>query len=96
MLYPAAGFIIWLFLGGFVGFLACKVTRNTGTYGTMSSVGAGAVSAVLACFVTSFFFRGEQSTGGFWAGIVISLAAALLGVTVLRIVSPRGTVTTIR
>ena len=96
MLYPAAGFILWLFLGGLVGFLACKVARTSTTYGTMASVGAGAVSAVVAGFATSFFFRGEQSNGGFWAGIIVALVAALVGVTLLRIVSPRGAVTTIR
>ena len=95
MLYPAAGFILWLFLGGLVGFLAGKVTRTQSAYGSMANMGAGAVSAVLAGFVTTFFFRGEQSNGGFWASLVIAVAAALLGVTVFRLVSPRG-VTTIR
>ena len=95
MLYPAAGFILWLFLGGLIGVVAGKVTRAQGAYAQMANMGVGAVTAVLAGFVTTFFFRGEQSNGGFWASLVFAVGAALLGVTVYRLVSPRG-VTTIR
>lgn len=90
MLYPAAGFIIWLFFGGLIGFIAGKVTRSHGAHAQSANMGAGAVSAVLAGFATTFFFHGGPSIAGFWTSILSAVVAALLGVTVFRFVSPRG------
>lgn len=94
-MYPAAGMIIWVLLGGVVGWLSGKITRTDGQHGTMANLGVGALAAVVAGFVTTVAFEGERSTTGFWMAIWISGCAALVAVAVFRRLN-RGRTATIR
>jgi uncharacterized membrane protein YeaQ/YmgE (transglycosylase-associated protein family) len=89
MLYPAAGIILWIFVGGLVGFIAGKVSNTEGSHGQMANLGVGSLCAVVAGFVTTFFFHGDKSTGGYWASIIIAIAAAVAGVSLFRMLYPR-------
>ena len=87
-MYPAAGIILWIFLGGLIGFIGGKVSHTEGSQGQMANLGIGALSAVVAGFLTTFWFGGERSTGGYWASLVIAAFAAIFGVTMFRIAFP--------
>lgn len=89
-MYPAAGIILWIFFGGLVGFIGGKVSHTEGSHGQMANLGVGAVCAVVAGFVTSFFFGTEPSTGGWWTSLLIATFAAIIGVTLFRLVFPRN------
>lgn len=92
-MYPAAGIILWIFLGGLIGFIGGKVTHTEGSHGQMTNLGIGALCAVVAGFITSFFFHGERSTGGYWASLIIAAFAAIIGVTLFRVLFPRRVAT---
>jgi uncharacterized membrane protein YeaQ/YmgE (transglycosylase-associated protein family) len=87
-MYPAAGIPIWIVLGGIIGWLSGKVTHTDGYRGTMANTGVGAVSAVLAGFVVTFFYHGERSTSGFGLAIIVAALAAIAAVAVYRFVFP--------
>ena len=88
-MYPAAGIFLWIFLGGLIGFIGGKISHTEGSHGQMANLGIGALCAVVAGFVTTFWFGGERSTGGYWASLLIATFAAVLGVTLFRVVFPR-------
>ncbi len=94
-MYPAAGVIIWIMLGGIVGLLTGKVTHTDGPHGTMANIGVGGISAVLAGFITTVAFNGEKSDNGFWLAIVIAAVTAVLSVSMFRYFYP-GRMTTLR
>ncbi len=87
-MYPAAGILIWIALGAMIGWMAGKLTNTTGANGVMTNTGVGALSAVVAGFAATFFFRGERSDGGFWAGIFIAAGAAVACVALFRVLFP--------
>jgi uncharacterized membrane protein YeaQ/YmgE (transglycosylase-associated protein family) len=88
MLYPAAGTLIWIVLGAIIGWMAGKLTNTSTSNGLMANLGVGAVSAVIAGFATTFFFRGEPSDNGFWAALLIAAGTAIASVALFRMVFP--------
>ena len=87
-MYPAAGILIWIALGAIIGWMAGKLTHTSGANGVMANTGVGALSAVIAGFTTTFFFHGERSDGGFWAGIFVAAGAAVACVALFRMLFP--------
>jgi uncharacterized membrane protein YeaQ/YmgE (transglycosylase-associated protein family) len=87
-MFPVAGALIWIFLGGIIGVLASKVTRRNGYNAIMGNMGVGVVSALVAGFLVQLATGGEQTAVGFWIGVVVAVLAAITAVTVFRKIYP--------
>ena len=92
-MYPIAGLLIWAAIGAIVGFVAGKATNTSGAHGLMANTGVGTLSAVVAGFIGTFFFRGERSDDGFWGAIVIAAGAAIVCVALFRTFFPKRVAT---
>jgi uncharacterized membrane protein YeaQ/YmgE (transglycosylase-associated protein family) len=87
-MFPVAGALIWIFLGGIIGVLASKVTHHNGAHALMGNMGVGVVSALVAGFLVQLATGGEQSRTGFWLGVVVAVVAAISAVTIFRKLYP--------
>jgi uncharacterized membrane protein YeaQ/YmgE (transglycosylase-associated protein family) len=73
-------FIIWLILGGILGWLASIIMRTDGQQGILLNVVVGIVGAMLAGFLLSpLFGEGTINSNNFsLSGLLISLVGAII------------------
>lgn len=94
-MYPIAGVVIWIFFGAIVGLLGGKVSGAEGHNRTMTNLGVGMTSAVVAGALVTFLYAGARSTTGFVVANVVAVLAAVLAVSAFRFMH-RGRSATIR
>ena len=75
------GFLVWLIVGGIVGWLASLIMRTDGQQGILLNVVVGIVGALLAGFLISPLIGGGSITQGDFS--VSSLLVSFLGAIVL-------------
>ena len=88
-MFPIAGVVIWIALGGLIGWLASKVTDAESHTWVMANMGVGMVAAVVAGFIVAFVMKGDRSLDAFWAGIWIAAVSAAIAVMLVHAISPR-------
>ena len=81
------GIILWLVIGGVIGWLASIVMRTDGSQGIFLNIVVGIVGALLAGFLlTPLFGIGTINTGNFSvAGLLISLLGAVILLAVVNL-----------
>jgi uncharacterized membrane protein YeaQ/YmgE (transglycosylase-associated protein family) len=86
-------FIIWIIVGGIIGWLASLVMRTDAQQGTLLNIVVGIVGAFLAGLVlTPLFGVGTINSGNFsLGGLLISLLGAVILLAVVNLFR-RGTV----
>jgi uncharacterized membrane protein YeaQ/YmgE (transglycosylase-associated protein family) len=85
--------IIWLVVGGVVGWLASMIMRTDAQQGIFLNVIVGIVGALIAGFVlTPLFGRGTINSGDFsLMGLVLSLVGAIILLAIVNLMR-RGAV----
>jgi uncharacterized membrane protein YeaQ/YmgE (transglycosylase-associated protein family) len=86
-------FIIWIIVGGIIGWLASLVMRTDAQQGTLLNIVVGIVGAFLAGLVlTPLFGVGSINSGNFsLPGLLISLLGAIILLAIVNLFR-RGTV----
>jgi uncharacterized membrane protein YeaQ/YmgE (transglycosylase-associated protein family) len=81
-------FLIWIVVGGVLGWLASKVMNTDAQQGAMLNIVVGVVGALLAGFLLAPLFGvGTINTGDFSApGLLISLLGAVILLAVVNLV----------
>ena len=74
------GLIIWLVIGGIIGWLASIVMRRDGQQGILLNIIVGIVGS----FIGGFLFKGFL--GSFLSGWALSIVSALLGAIILLLI----------
>lgn len=79
--------IIWLILGGIIGWLASKVMRTDAEQGIILNIVVGIVGAVLAGWIiTPLFGSGTINQGNFsLAGIIVSFIGAIILLAIVNL-----------
>ncbi len=85
-------FIVWIIVGGIIGWLASIVMRTNAQQGTLLNIVVGVIGAFLAGLVLSPLFGvGTINQGDFSApSLVISLAGAIILLAIVNLFR-RGT-----
>ncbi len=83
------GFIIWLIVGGIVGWLASIIMRTDAQQGIILNVVVGIVGAVIAGLVTNVNIN--QGGGNFLWAFIYSLIGAVVLLAIVNLVR-RGSV----
>jgi len=85
-------FIIWLIVGGFVGWLASLVMRTDGQQGILLNIVVGIIGAFLGGFLLApLFGTGTINQGDFsLSGLIISLLGAIILLAIVNLIR-RGT-----
>lgn len=86
-------FIIWLVVGGVLGWLASLIMKTDSQQGILLNVVVGIVGALIAGFVlTPMFGQGTINSGDFSAmGLVLSLVGSIILLAMVNLFR-RGTV----
>jgi uncharacterized membrane protein YeaQ/YmgE (transglycosylase-associated protein family) len=86
-------FLIWLIVGGILGWLASIVMKTDGQQGIILNVVVGIIGALVAGFVIApMFGTGTINTNDFsFAGLLVSLAGAVVLLAVVNMFR-RGTI----
>jgi len=81
-------FLIWIVIGGLLGFVASKMMNTDAQQGVVLNVVVGIVGALLAGFLLSPLFGiGTINSGDFSApGLLISLLGAVILLAVVNLV----------
>jgi uncharacterized membrane protein YeaQ/YmgE (transglycosylase-associated protein family) len=81
-------FLIWIVIGGLLGWLASKMMSTDAQQGVVLNIVVGIVGALLAGFLlTPLFGVGTINTGDFsGAGLLISLLGAVILLAVVNLV----------
>lgn len=79
--------IIWLILGGIIGWLASKVMRTDADQGIILNIVVGIIGAVLAGWIiTPLFGAGTINQGDFsLAGILVSFLGAIILLAIVNL-----------
>lgn len=79
--------IIWLILGGIIGWLASKVMRTDADQGIILNIVVGIIGAVLAGWIiTPLFGAGTINQGDFsLAGILVSFLGAVILLAIVNL-----------
>ena len=87
------GFIVWLIIGGVVGWLASLLMRTDGQQGIILNIVVGIVGAFLAGLVLNPLFGGGTINQGDFSlsGLLISLLGAIILLAIVNLFR-RGTV----
>ena len=85
-------FIIWLIVGGLIGWIASIIMHTDGQQGVILNVIVGIIGALLAGFVLApMFGTGTINSGDFsLSGLLISLVGAIILLAVVNLLR-RGT-----
>ncbi len=85
-------FIIWLIVGGFVGWLASLIMRTDGQQGILLNIVVGIVGAFLGGFLLApLFGTGTINQGDFsLSGLIVSLLGAVILLAIVNLIR-RGT-----
>ena len=85
-------FIIWLIVGGLIGWIASIIMHTDGQQGVFLNVIVGIIGALLAGFVLApMFGTGTINSGDFsLSGLLISLVGAIILLAVVNLLR-RGT-----
>jgi len=80
-------FIIWLVIGGLIGWVASIIMRTDGQQGVFLNVVVGIVGALLAGFIlTPLFGGGTINTSDFsLSGLVLSLLGAIVLLAIVNL-----------
>jgi len=86
--------IIWLVVGGIIGWLASIIMKTDGQQGIFLNVIVGIVGALLAGFVIApMFGTGTINTNDFSvAGLIVSFIGAVLLLAIVNLFRRRSTV----
>ena len=86
-------FIIWLIVGGLIGWIASMIMHTNGQQGVILNVVVGIVGALLAGFLLApLFGTGTINQGDFsLSGLLISLVGAIILLAIVNLFR-RGTV----
>ena len=81
-------FLVWIVVGGLLGWLASKLMHTDAQQGVLLNIVVGIVGALLAGFLlTPLFGIGTINTGNFSvAGLLISLLGAVFLLAVVNLV----------
>jgi uncharacterized membrane protein YeaQ/YmgE (transglycosylase-associated protein family) len=84
--------IIWLIVGGFVGWLASLVMRTDGQQGILLNIVVGIIGAFLGGFLLApLFGTGTINQGDFsLSGLIVSLLGAVILLAIVNLIR-RGT-----
>jgi uncharacterized membrane protein YeaQ/YmgE (transglycosylase-associated protein family) len=74
------GLIIWLIVGGIIGWLASMIMKTDGQQGIILNVVVGIVGALIGGWLIAPLIGGSTGTGGF---DVMGFIAALIGAVIL-------------
>ena len=87
------GIIIWLIVGGIIGWLASLIMKTDAQQGILLNVIVGIVGALIAGFVlTPLLGRGTINSGDFsLMGLVLSLVGAIILLAIVNLMR-RGAV----
>jgi uncharacterized membrane protein YeaQ/YmgE (transglycosylase-associated protein family) len=85
-------FIIWLIVGGFVGWLASLIMRTDGQQGILLNIVVGIIGAFLGGFLLApLFGTGTINQGDFsLSGLIVSLLGAVILLAIVNLIR-RGT-----
>ena len=85
-------FIIWLIVGGFVGWIASLIMRTDGQQGIVLNIVVGIIGALLGGFLLApLFGTGTINQGDFsLSGLLVSLLGALILLAIVNLIR-RGT-----
>ena len=86
-------FIIWLIVGGLIGWIASIIMHTNGQQGIILNIVVGIVGALLAGFILApLFGTGTINQGDFsLSGLLISLVGAIILLAIVNLFR-RGTV----
>ncbi len=84
--------IIWLIVGGFVGWLASLIMRTDGQQGILLNIVVGIIGAFLGGFLLApLFGAGTINQGDFsLSGLIVSLLGAIILLAIVNLIR-RGT-----
>ena len=84
--------IIWLIVGGFVGWLASLIMRTDGQQGILLNIVVGIIGAFLGGFLLApLFGTGTINQGDFsLSGLIVSLLGAVILLAIVNLIR-RGT-----
>ena len=86
------GIIIWLIVGGIVGWLASIIMKRDAQQGIILNIVVGIVGALLGGFLLTPFIGGGSITNGISAGsLIVSFLGALILLAIVNLVR-RGSV----
>ena len=74
------GLIIWLIVGGIIGWLASMIMRTDAQQGIILNVVVGIIGALIGGWLIAPMIGGSTSTGGF---DIMGFIAALIGAIIL-------------
>jgi uncharacterized membrane protein YeaQ/YmgE (transglycosylase-associated protein family) len=74
------GFIIWLIVGGIIGWVASLIMKTDGQQGILLNIVVGIVGAFIGGWLIAPLIGGSTGTGGF---DLMGLVAALIGAIIL-------------
>jgi len=85
-------FIIWLIVGGFVGWLASLIMRTDAQQGVLLNIVVGIIGAFLGGFLLApLFGTGTINQGDFSiSGLIVSLLGAVILLAIVNLIR-RGT-----
>lgn len=85
-------FIIWLIVGGFVGWLASLIMRTDAQQGILLNIVVGIIGAFLGGFLLApLFGTGTINQGDFTlSGLIVSLLGAVILLAIVNLIR-RGT-----
>jgi uncharacterized membrane protein YeaQ/YmgE (transglycosylase-associated protein family) len=80
-------FIIWLIVGGLIGWIASLIMRTDANQGVLLNIVVGIVGALLAGFVlTPLFGEGTINQGDFsLGGLLVSLVGAVILLAIVNL-----------
>ena len=85
-------FLLWIVVGGVIGWLASIVMRTDGQQGIFLNVVVGIVGALLGGFLLTPFIGGGSITNGISAGsLIVSFLGAIVLLAIVNLVR-RGSV----
>ena len=87
------GFIVWIIVGGILGWIASMIMRTDGQQGTLLNIVVGIIGAVLAgWFISPLVGVSTINQGNFSiTGLVVSLLGAIVLLAIVNLFR-RGTV----
>jgi len=80
-------FIVWLVVGGLIGWVASMIMRTNGQQGIVLNVVVGIVGALLASFIVTPLIGGAPITSGVISiqSVVVSLIGAIVLLAIINL-----------
>jgi len=79
------GFLAWIVLGGFAGWIASMIAKTNAQQGLFLNIIVGIVGAFLGGFVFSFF-GGAGVTGFNWYSLLVAIVGAVVLLYIVKLV----------